>query len=312
MGTYYVAGIPYSSNELYHHGILGQKWGIRRWQNKDGSLTRAGAARYGVGTSDVLRSLKKGSVVYRSSVNANENESGHAYVSASEVDRDHYRGGLGATWLKNTSGGDSNTKLYESKYVLKRDPKVADREVVRDVYNELAKKDKRILKEAAKDRVKKDSETEEGYYKRSDMELEVALAKRDAEQIISKIGKQKYEEVLKKKENELKNYEKNEVNRYLKEFGDMDIDKLFDNYGATSFGGSDYTRNKVISELKKKGYDGMVDQASIGNSSGRKEGVAPLIVFDRADLMKKVNTREVSAKEQEKYGKRYDKWQRKG
>lgn len=29
-------------NELYHHGILGQRWGIRRFQNKDGSLTNAG------------------------------------------------------------------------------------------------------------------------------------------------------------------------------------------------------------------------------------------------------------------------------
>lgn len=33
------------TNELYHHGILGMKWGIRRYQNKDGSLTSVGKMR---------------------------------------------------------------------------------------------------------------------------------------------------------------------------------------------------------------------------------------------------------------------------
>ena len=33
-------------NELYHHGIKGQKWGIRRYQNSDGSLTEEGKRRY--------------------------------------------------------------------------------------------------------------------------------------------------------------------------------------------------------------------------------------------------------------------------
>lgn len=32
--------------ELYHHGIKGQRWGVRRYQNPDGSLTAAGQKRY--------------------------------------------------------------------------------------------------------------------------------------------------------------------------------------------------------------------------------------------------------------------------
>ena len=46
------------NNELLHWGIKGMKWGVRRFQNKDGSLTPAGKKRYS--PDDLGRKTTKG------------------------------------------------------------------------------------------------------------------------------------------------------------------------------------------------------------------------------------------------------------
>lgn len=61
MSTYYIGGFPVS-DELYHHGIKGQRWGVRRYQNDDGTLTAAGKARYG---KDGLGSYNSSSILRR-------------------------------------------------------------------------------------------------------------------------------------------------------------------------------------------------------------------------------------------------------
>ena len=62
--------------ELKHYGILGQKWGIRRFQNADGTLTEEGRARYGRGNGkqkfikDAIKDMDKSPKAYKEKVKA--------------------------------------------------------------------------------------------------------------------------------------------------------------------------------------------------------------------------------------------------
>lgn len=47
-----------SGNELYHHGVKGQRWGIRRYQNYDGTLTAAGRRREGATSKQDVQAAK--------------------------------------------------------------------------------------------------------------------------------------------------------------------------------------------------------------------------------------------------------------
>ena len=94
------------SNELYHHGIKGQKWGIRRYQNYDGTLTNLGKQYY---RSQRAKSIDA-SELKRSSVKPN----GVADVYLKDLDDDG-RLMLAKAWFDNNNGEIVNKKWLSSR-----------------------------------------------------------------------------------------------------------------------------------------------------------------------------------------------------
>lgn len=170
-------GICSFGEALSHHGIKGQKWGIRRFQNPDGSLTEAGKIRYkgfkrkqnliqeqlGIGVS--LKQLnirdkneservhkKAGEKVYHvTPLDFKELRDGQdLFISASDYDRNMYKSFL--SLMLRHKGFD---KVREVEMTLKTDLNAPSNKDQRRMFSELYSSNKRMFDSDISDYYKK-------------------------------------------------------------------------------------------------------------------------------------------------------------
>ena len=92
------------STELIHYGIKGMKWGVRRYQNKDGSLTAAGKKRYDALTSAAVKAKRFSDMARKDSERFNKKAE---EVKSAQISDSQYKKAM-----RELFGNDANDAKY--------------------------------------------------------------------------------------------------------------------------------------------------------------------------------------------------------
>lgn len=338
-----------TNSDLYHHGILGQKWGQRNgppYPLGSGAHSarekKAGWTKSLKGGSDKSKGkrfkdrmniaglkkqeqymnephyLKKGTKLYRTTTAKDETNEGPAYVSYTYVDRYQYK-----AWVTQTAAL-SGKATYEKTYKLKKDLKIAGTDELQEVFKDALKKiGEKSLDTAAKDfiigdRVKnkdiaqaeKDYKTVDKFINKLDNDSSLKAiynSKTNAYDLTNKTGKVLDSLPVDTWQNGVKY-------KNAKQVLDVIIGKHKEGemttfeYGIASLTHNSKLKNEIIKEMKARGYDAIPDLAGAGiiptfdGKGYNREGVEPLIVFDKADVFEEVSTKGVNPYESDQEG----------
>ena len=282
-------------NELYHHGILGQHWGVRRYQNKDGTLTEEGQKHWNnlhrtnrkiTSKTNILTGetgvIKKGTQILRITKSENEtidDKRKYAVLKDEKNDLGNYQ----------DLRADSYDPTYIDSYRVTRDLKVATAE---KVINDL-------LEEHGNDRVSKYVSTP-------------LFAKSETDKIIKDLSKVRMKDLYKDLDQYANTNSQKNLNLYTKHAMNLDGYKSNDaealmlaraltgQQALKEFASRHFDmKEKVFDRYRSQGYDAVADIMDISQGFAKQ----PIVFLNPKDQLERTEHKQMKRYDSYKHAK---------